>query len=270
MPHATPLRLLLAALCLAWSCSAAAGGDDTISPDRPSVAESSQVVGKGRFQLETGIQWDRRRDPEVHERTLSTPTLLRIGLGGRAELRIETDGRTIVHDTDPASGEHAVTAAYADTSLGVKWHLADQQEGQWSKPSLGLLLHADLPSGSRDLRGRGVRPSLRLAADWELPKGYELTVMPGVGIDSDERGARYGYGVLAVELDKAFSDRLHGFAELAAPQIARASHGGTQAVFDAGLTYLVNKDLQLDAAVTRGLNHRTPDLGLTFGLSLRL
>jgi hypothetical protein len=133
-----------------------------------------------------------------------------------------------------------------------------------------VLLHADLPSGSRELRGRGVRPSQRLAADWEQPNGLELTVMPGVGVDSDERGARYGYGVLAVELDKAFSERVHGFAELAAPQVARADHGGTQAVFDAGLTYLVNKDLQLDAALVRGLNRRTPDLGLTVGLSLRL
>lgn len=269
MPHAAPLPLLLAALCLTYSCTAAAD-DDTISSDRPSVAESSQVVGKGRFQLETGIQWDRQRNAEVHERTLTTPTLLRIGLGERAELRIETDGRTIVHDTDPASGEHSVTAGYADTSLGVKWHLADQQQGQIGRPSLGLLLHADLPSGSRDLRGHGVRPSLRLAADWELPKGLELTVMPGLGIDSDERGARYGYGVLALELDKAFSDRLHGFAELAAPQIARASHGGTQAVFDTGITYLVNRNVQLDAALTRGLNRRTPDLSLTFGLSVRL
>lgn len=269
MPHAARFSLLLAALCLPLA-AAAAGDDDTISPDRPSVAESSRVVGKGRFQIETGIQWDRQRSDDVHERTLTTPTLLRIGLGERAELRIETDGRTIVHDSDPASGEHTVTAGYADTSLGVKWHLADQQEGQIGKPSLGLLLHADLPSGSRHFRGRGVRPSLRLAADWELPKGYELTVMPGVGVDSDERGARYRYGVLAVELDKAFSDRVHGFAELAAPRIARADHGGTQAVFDAGLTWLVDKDVQLDAALMRGLNRRTPDLSLTFGLSLRL
>jgi hypothetical protein len=270
MPYAAPLSLILAALCLACSGTAGAAEDDAISPDRPSVAESSQVVGKGRFQLETGLQWDRLRDETVHERTLTTPTLLRIGLGERAELRIETDGRTIVHDADPASGQHTVTAGYADTSVGVKWHLRDQQEGQMSQPSLGVLLHADLPSGSRTLRGRGVRPSLRLAADWELPNDYALTVMPGVGVDSDERGARYGYGVLAVELDKAFGERLHGFVELAAPQIARASHGGTQAVFDAGLTYLVNKDLQVDAALMRGLNRRTPDLGLTVGLSLRL
>ncbi|MGJ7915311.1 transporter [Massilia sp. LXY-6] len=269
MTHAAPLPLLLAALCLAYSGTAGAAEDDAISSDRPSVAESSQVVGKGRFQLETGLQWERQRDETVHERTLTTPTLLRIGLGERAELRIETDGRTIIHDADPASGLHTVTAGYADTSLGVKWHLADQREGQAGRPSLGVLLHADLPSGSRELRGRGLRPSLRLAADWELANAYSLSVMPGLGIDSDERGARYGYGVLAVELDKAFNERLHGFAELAAPQIARAAHGGTQAVFDAGLTYLVSKNIQVDAALMHGLNRRTPDLSLTFGLSLR-
>jgi len=34
-------------------------------PDRPNVAESSQVVGKGRLQLETGLQWERRRDDAI-------------------------------------------------------------------------------------------------------------------------------------------------------------------------------------------------------------
>jgi hypothetical protein len=44
--------------------------------------------------------------------------------------------------------------------------------GRRTSPSLGVLLHADLPSGSRELRGHGVRPSLRLAAEWDLPHGY--------------------------------------------------------------------------------------------------
>jgi hypothetical protein len=264
MTHAFPTTILLAALCLPLASSAA--DDDTINPDRPGVVETSKVVGQGRLQLETGVQWDRQRDDSSHDRTLTSPTLLRIGLGESTELRIETDGRTIVHESIPFTGVHTVTAGWADTEVGLKWHLADQQG---NAPSTGVLLHAALPSGSSELRGIGLRPSLRLVAEWELPHDLSFGVMPGLGSDSDDNGARYGYGILAANLGKEFNERLHGFVELAAPQIARASHGGTQASFDAGLTWLLNKDCQLDVQLNHGLNHRTPDLSLAFGVSIR-
>lgn len=260
-----PSRIVLAALCSLAIASVHAADDDSISTDRPGVAESSKVVGKGRLQLETSAQWERLRNDDEHSRTLSTPTLLRIGVGENAELRIETDGRTVIHDHPPGSPS-SVDAGWADTEAGVKWHLADQQD---THPSLGVLLHAALPSGSASLRGHGVRPSLRLSAEWELADGYSLGLMPGIGSDSDDNDKRYGYGVLAANLGKDFGERAHGFVELASPQVARASHGGTQLLADAGVTWALNKDCQLDVSLTHGLNRRTPDLGLAFGLSVR-
>jgi DNA-binding CsgD family transcriptional regulator len=105
-----PLSLVFAALCLPFA-GAHAADDDSISTDRPDFVESSQVVGKGRVQLETSVQWDRLRNDTTHERTFSTPTLLRIGLGDTTELRIETDGRSVTHSTDLASGAREVTPA---------------------------------------------------------------------------------------------------------------------------------------------------------------
>jgi hypothetical protein len=264
------LPLAAAILCCLAAPGARAGDNEPISTDRPDFVESSQVVGKGRVQLETSLQWERGGDA-LDSRTLSTPSLLRIGLGESGELRIETDGRNRIHATDPATGGRATMAGYADTALGIKWHLADQQgEGIHAAPSLGVLLHADLPSGSRELRGHGVRPSLRLAAEWELADGYSFGVMPGLAVESDDDGKRYGYGILAATLGKELNERVRGFVEVAMPQIARASHGGTQASFDTGLAYLVNKDCQVDVSVVRGLNRRSPDLSLAFGLSLRM
>jgi hypothetical protein len=264
------LPLAAALLCALAASGARAGDDEPMAPDRPGVAESSQVVGKGRLQLETSLQWERERGDDLHTRTLSMPTLLRFGVGERIELRLETDGRSVIHASDPSSGAHATVAGWADTALGLKWHVADQQgKGLVGTPSLGVLLDADLPSGSAELRGHGLRPSLRLAAEWELADGYSIGVMPGLGQDSDDQGRRYGYGVLAATLEKEFGERVRGFIELAAPQIARASHGGTQAGVDAGLSYLVNKDCQLDVSLVHGLNRHSPDLGLAFGLSVR-
>jgi hypothetical protein len=158
-------RLLAIALSALLSPLAHAEQADTIVTDRPDFVESSNVVGKGRFQLETSVLAERKRDEFSRDTTITTPTLLRVGLNDVLELRFETDGRTVARSTD-ASGFRTVQAGYSDTSVGVKWHFADEHDGA---PSLGVLLHGDMPSGSRGLRGDGVRPSLRLAAEWELP-----------------------------------------------------------------------------------------------------
>jgi hypothetical protein len=263
------LQLAALAVCTLSGLPAYAGDEEPISTDRPDVVESSQVVGKGRVQLETSVQWERQRGDGQRSETLSTPTLLRIGAGERFELRVETDGRTRIRSSDPVGVER--TAGYADSAFGIKWHVADQAgEGLASRPSLAWLVHADLPTGSRVLRGHGVRPSLRLAAEWELADGYSLGVMPGLALDADEAGQRYGFGILAATLGKEMNERMRGFVELAASRIARTAHGGTEATFDTGLTYSINKDCQLDVALARGLNRRSPDLRLGAGLSVRM
>ena len=65
--------------------------------------------------------------------------------------------------------------------------------------------------------------------------------------------ARRGYGILAATVGRDITERVHGFVELAAPRIARPNRGGTQAVFDTGVTWLLTNDIQLDAALSRGL-----------------
>lgn len=257
---------LLAAACT-LACACARAGDDNISPDRPDFTNSSTVVGQDRFQVEAGLQWDRERDPDQHVRTLSTPLTLRYGIGETTELRLETSGREIVHASDPVSGAHDTTAGYADSAIGLKWHIADQRG---DVPSWGLLVHAVLPSASRGLGGQGVRPAVFVPAEWDLPNDFSLGIMPGLGVEHDERGAHYNFGVMSASLGKDFSERLHGFFEIALPQIARAGNGGTQASLDTGAAWLVNKDCQVDALVMHGLNRNTPGLSLGFGVSFRL
>jgi hypothetical protein len=69
--------------------------EDKIVTDRPDFVESSDVVGKGRFQVETALEIERNRNAGIKERTTFTPTLLRVGISENWELRMETDGRTV-------------------------------------------------------------------------------------------------------------------------------------------------------------------------------
>jgi hypothetical protein len=257
MPTSIRSASLACLLAGVFAVPAAQADDDTINPDRPNVANSSQVVGNHRVQLETGVQWDRQRDADAHVRTLTTPTLLRLGVSDALELRVETDGRTIEHASDPLAGTHTVSAGWADLSAGVKWHVADQDG---VRPSIGLIAEVALPTGSARLRGSGFRPAVELPVEWDLGHDWSLGVMPGVVRDSDVT-----YGVFAASVGKAFNERLHGFAEVAAPQIGH----GTQAQVDAGVSWLVSRDCQLDAMVVHGVNRQTPGLSLAFGVSVR-
>lgn len=259
--------LAAALLILACSAQSAHADDvDAISPDRPNVAASSQVVGDGRVQFEIGANWDRQRSDDANLRTLSTPALLRFGLGDTTELRVESSGRSIENNLDRATGARTTTAGWGAASIGFKWHFAD---GEGVHPALGLIGKVVLPSGSSALRGKGLLPQLELAAEWDLPDDWSLAVTPGVGRDWDDNGAHYDYAILAASLGKKFTERVQGFLEVAAPQIASASHGGKQLQVDAGVSWLLSKNCQVDAMVVRGLNGNTPDLGLAFGLSLR-
>lgn len=255
---------LLATLFLVPAAAFAA--EDTIATDRPDFVESSNVVGRGRLQVETSLLLERDRSGGARVRQLSTPTLLRIGAGDRVELRLETDGRAIVHET-ASDGGRSTTAAWNDTAIGLKWHAAD---GGGVLPSVGVLLHADLASGSAPVRGHGLRPSLRMVGEWEFADGMSLGLMPGVGVERNEAGARYRYGILGLVVGKELSERVRAFAEIAMPQIAHAADGGTQASFDLGAAWLLSDSVQVDAMVARGLNSRTPDLALTVGLSFKL
>lgn len=238
--------------------------EDPINADRPDFVDSSDVVGKGTLQVEMGLAVERNRADGTKERTTSTPLLLRLGVTDTLELRAETDGR-MRYRADGA--DFAREQGWGDATLGVKWHARDGADG-W--PSLGMIVEADVDSGSAAFRGSGVQPAVSIAAEWELANGYSLGVMPGVGRITDDDGSHAGYGYVGIVLDKAWTDRFRTFVEFAAPQIVKARHGGTQAQVDLGAAWLLTRDCQLDAMLTRGLNNRTPDYAFTVGVSIRL
>ncbi|HEY4083825.1 MAG TPA: transporter [Burkholderiaceae bacterium] len=245
------------AFCLAMTlCAFTAHADDSINTDRPDIANGADVIGRGHVQLETGLAGDKSKG----EHSFGTPLLLRIGLSDDWELRLDSDGyQRLRQDGMSARG-------WGDLGLGAKWHL---MEGEGSTPSIGLLGHLSFATGSGGFRGQGTRPEIDLAMEWDLSAGYDLSFMPGLYRDRNDAGQTYTGGVLALSLGKAFNEQTHGFIELAGQQLASSANGGKLVTLDTGVSYLLGKDMQVDAAVFRGLNHQSPDWQWTVGFSVR-
>jgi hypothetical protein len=261
-------RILLVALVTAatgfMTLAARAGGD--IVTDRPDISESSEVVGAGRFQIETSMAWQRNKLAGVRERLTTTPTLLRYGLDDTLELRIETEGYSRLR-TDGGGGA-TTHSGMADMALGLKWHTRDGDEVN-GQPSVAWLLHADLASGKTPFRGQGVRPSLRVVGEWELPDDWSVGVMPGLFVERNDLGKRYLGGLVAVTVGKAFSSAFRGYIELAAEQLAAPRNGGNSISMDGGVAYLLTPSMQVDASVKCGLSHAAPDASAALGFSVK-
>lgn len=242
--------------------------EDQIQTDRPDFVESSNTVGKGRFQIETSVAYESDKNSDVRSRTLSTPTLLRLGVADDWELRFETDGRLSQRVEDLNANQTDHTNGYADFALGFKWHQDDGDEKTMS-PSAAWILHFDMPAGSKEFLSQKVRPSLRYVAEWELPNDYSVGVMPGLIYEVNDDGDRYWAGIFGLVVGKSFSDKLRGFVEFGGQSITSESNGGSQLTFDIGMAYLVTDLVQLDLVYNRALNQYTPNDTLGLGLSIK-
>jgi len=184
----------IALLCLLPLGACAAPDDDAIASDRPDFVDSSAVVGKHRFQIETGVATERDKADGMRDREDSTPLLLRYGVSDDWELRLETDGRLRATSDDLAAGSRSRVIGYADVSVGAKWHVRDAA-GAW--PALGLVGSWDLDTGSRPLRAQGKGGTLRLGAEWDLPGDLNLGLVQGLAWQHRDDGQRLPVRCLA-------------------------------------------------------------------------
>jgi hypothetical protein len=252
----------LALLVVAAPGDGWAEDEGEISTDRPDFVESSEVVP--HVQVETGFNSSLDKHGSVQTRTLTTPTLVRAALSRTFELRLETDGFTDAKTTDGAS---ASAQGMADTSIGIKWHFQDGEEG--GPPSAAWLADIEAPSGSAAFRGVGWRPSVRLVVEWTLPEEFSIGLMPGLKLDRTDDGHEFANGLLAVVVGNGFAPHWDAFVELAAQQIVARRYGGNIVTFDAGIAHRLTPDFQIDASLFIGLTDAAPAVQWGLGASFR-
>lgn len=255
------VALLLAILC------AGARGADRIDTDGPDFVESTESVGAGRWQFETGPAVTRDTRAGARLTTTTTPLLLKAGVSESVEARLETDGRVRTWGSD-AAGAPVTQSGTADTAIGFKWHARDR-DPTTGAPALAWIMHVELPSGSRDERGVGLRPSLRAVIGWELPHDIGIGLMPGIKYDSRADGHRYASGILGVVAGKWVTDRLRLFVEGAGQSIARAENGGVIFYKDVGAAYLISDSWQIGGRAGWAANNNTPGRYAQLSLAAR-
>jgi hypothetical protein len=233
--------------------------------DRPDITESTSIVPRGWAQLETGGVLTRETGAS---KLLAGPaTLARIGVASRVELRLAWLG--ILHrdadgDLEGPCAECDVTAA-ADGAASIKLLLAERAGAM---PDVALLPAVTLPVGEKPFSTGRVDPALKLLLAGDLARRLEWGANLGAawlsgGEEDDGRRRLLSWSLsLGMDLGGPAGAFLEYFAE--DPDGEPAGH-----LLDAGLTWGLSPEAQLDASGGAGLDSGAPDWFVGAGVSVR-
>ena len=236
MRSAFALALLFAAAALS------AQEREPINADRPGIADGSQSVGRGVFQVELGVERDHFADVDVH--LLSTPLLLRYGLTAPLELRVEGNG--YAHATGPGG---LSASGWTPLSNGFKVHFLD-------KPSLGVIARYFPASGSGDFKSEHPSADLRLAGDVDLNEKWSLN--PNVGVVTrDDGDGRFTAALAALTLQYNITKKFNVFVD-GALQSPEGRGGSAAVIVDTGAVWIVGNDTQIDVEAGWGARGQSP------------
>ncbi len=259
------MKLIFVIFYFGFTAAIIAQGDADSSPplvtDRPDATEASSVVPKGTLQVETGGFYEAAEENDLKfERSVYNTTLLRYGLLDNFELRL---GWNFEEQRVKNNGARIGDALNGLSPLlfGMKIAIAEEKNGF---PEIALIGHLFLPfTASRDFRPETTGADFRFSLSHTLSEkssiGYNLGAQ--WGDDNPEIAyiytLAYGYGI---------TDRFGFFVEVYGdfPEDSKANH-----LWDAGLTYLLRPNIQLD--VSGGTSFTAgQDVLLSAGVSFRV
>lgn len=256
------MTALLAAPAAAFELSGLA---EPLVTDRPDFTESPSAVPAGHVQVEGGATFTR-----VEEEDADTfgEVLVRIGLGKGWEARIGVPSYERITAGGGPGGE---VSGFGDPSIGFKLRLTPDPppEETPGRPEAALLLGTTLPEGDEELSDGTWQPEARVALAWQL--GARLSLSSNIGYAYPEdtaAGERFHQFLASLSLGLALTDRLGAFVE-GYGYSEETVDGSEAAYMDAGFTWLVSNDLQLDVRAGRGFNDADPDWFVGAGAALR-
>jgi hypothetical protein len=229
--------------------------------DRPDQTESSVIVPRKFLQIETGFIMEVYNTDLATEKSFSyNTTLLRYGLFQNFELRLGIDYLGEKEDFNDGENTNSISG-FSPLYAGFKIKIIE--EDGW-KPAMALVGGLILPCTAReDFMPENTGADFRIAFSHTLSERFSLGYNLGAEWDGDTAIPSYFY---SVSLGVGIIDKLGAFVESygLVPESGAAEH-----LLDAGFTYLVCPNFQLDVSAGLGLQNSIDNF-ISFGLTLRL
>jgi len=233
-----------------------------ISTDRPSLCDTSGIVPKGHFQLETGYTFTLNNHSGVNTQTQNAPEILAryTLIEDRLELRISTSG--YVWSRTSADGTVDHNDGFSDVLPGLKLKVTDQDG---LLPRLVLEAATTASVGTDGISNQDIEPIFKLIWSYDLGKGWGVYGNFNVAYPSTS-GERFVQGQGGVCVTYAATDKLSFYGEyfLFGPN---AKGTDSAQYLDFGAAYLLTNRVQLDVRAGFGLNRQSNNFFTGAGIS---
>ncbi len=260
------MRIAIAAMLVAAPACAEEPLRDFCA-DRPGIGTPACTVDKGHLQAEVGLgDWTRDRNADSVSNAIQAGDIsLRYGIGDTTELRLDWVAYGHVRERDRTSGAIDRTGGIGDVTVGIKQNLHNPDG---SGLSVALLPYATLPTGRDGIGAGDWGAGLIVPVNYALNDVLALELTPEVdaAVDGDGHGRHLAYGSV-IGLQAKLGEKAGVAAELEALRDRDPDGHSTQELAGLSFSYMVQKQTQLDLGANAGLNRRTPDIEVYFGVS---
>ena len=234
----------------------------TIQPDRSGFSTSTDVVGAGAVQIETGFNYG-------HQRIGGRPTQTQFSLEANARVGITKDLEVGVVSVPFVRLRGDVDdTGHGDFTLNAKWRFLDSPPGSpW--PDLGVQPSVTLPVAEEPFGSGKTTFGAVLLASFDLPGQLDLDLNAGMFAVGQNRPSGYLLQALvALGLSRDFGPAVTLFTDLL--YTSRSQRDGRDTVIlDGGIIYRPTNALALDVSVVTSLAGQAPDWTVRAGLSVR-
>jgi hypothetical protein len=243
-----------------------------MSTDRPDKTESAYTVDAGHFQLEMDVvtfSYDRYNTDRSNTRVETVgiaPVNLKVGLLNNVDLQLMIDSYTSVRQHDRTAHVVEKNRGFGDMTVRMKMNVWGNDGG---KTALGLMPFVKLPTNQDGLGNNSVEGGLIAAFAAELPLNWGLGAMTEIDAVRDEAdGGHHAEFVNSITFGHEIASKLAGYVEFFSV-VSAESGSDWVGTFDAGLTYALTDDIQLDAGINIGLTRSADDWNPFIGISWR-
>jgi hypothetical protein len=228
---------------------------EAIEAERPSESQTTQLVPKGKLQVEAGFEKSWENESGY---TLQIPELmLRYGLLKKLELRL-----SLINEKQVMPQENLERNGLLPLEIGLK---VPVYAPDGSKFRVGLLGMAGLPIlSSADHDPGHWTYGVRLLLDEAFTDKFTVNANAGNEWDSEDRQQVWLISMAPqLELNEHFRVFVEAIDYL-------KNHERHQPLLHTGLLFLPSKNLQLDLSAGKGLNESAPGYFVRTGVALRL
>lgn len=239
--------------------------DEPLQSDRPDFTEASTTVGLRRVQVEMGYTYIRDNNNGTLSSAHSFPeTLYRIGMFAEwFEFRVAWNYGIHINHTDIISN---IFTGGNDLYLGAKIALTEQDG--W-RPEMAIVPQMNVPTGHEALSDHEVTPGVNWLYGWDVTEFIAIGGSTQVNRALDDADVFFTEFAQSMTVNYTLTDKLGGFTEWFAFFPAGSVVALPEHYFDAGFTYRVNNNFQLDIRAGVGLNDAADDFFVGSGSVLR-